>query len=131
MATIVLIKEAIVSLKDRTGSSVLAINKYIEAEKKVRSVLVSNGAFSVHGVLRANLLLLGHFDTVGAGDHVANLGFQIFLLAKDDFILSSHHKASMSPIIGHGFGQMGSLWLVLFCRSGCTAFQRGFCRRML
>jgi hypothetical protein len=45
MATIVLIKEAIVSLKDRTGSSVSAINKFIESEKKVGSILVANGIF--------------------------------------------------------------------------------------
>jgi hypothetical protein len=36
MATISLIKEAIIALKDRTGSSSQAINKYIEGEKKVR-----------------------------------------------------------------------------------------------
>lgn len=36
MATIALIKEAIADLKDRTGSSVPAINKWLEAEKKVR-----------------------------------------------------------------------------------------------
>jgi len=37
MATIGLIKEAIAALKDRSGSSVIAINKWIESEKKVRS----------------------------------------------------------------------------------------------
>ena len=37
MATIELVKEAILALKDRTGSSVQAINKWIEAEKKVGS----------------------------------------------------------------------------------------------
>ena len=36
MATILLVKESILALKDRTGSSVIAINKWIEAEKKVR-----------------------------------------------------------------------------------------------
>lgn len=36
MATISLIKEAILALKERTGSSVVAINKYLETEKKVR-----------------------------------------------------------------------------------------------
>jgi len=35
MATIQLITEAVLALKDRTGSSVIAINKWIEAEKKV------------------------------------------------------------------------------------------------
>ena len=35
MTTLSLIKEAIVALKDRTGSSVPAINKWIETEKKV------------------------------------------------------------------------------------------------
>jgi len=34
MATIALIKEAILALKDRTGSSVPAITKWIETEKK-------------------------------------------------------------------------------------------------
>jgi len=38
MATIVLIKEAITALKDRSGSSVIAINKYLESEKKVRII---------------------------------------------------------------------------------------------
>lgn len=36
MTTIDLIKEAITALKDRTGSSVVAITKFIESEKKVR-----------------------------------------------------------------------------------------------
>ena len=36
MATILLVKESILALKDRTGSSLIAINKWIESEKKVR-----------------------------------------------------------------------------------------------
>jgi len=36
MSTIALIKEAIIALKDRTGSSTIAITKWIETEKKVR-----------------------------------------------------------------------------------------------
>lgn len=36
MSTLKTIKEAIAALKDRTGSSVIAINRWIEAEKKVR-----------------------------------------------------------------------------------------------
>jgi linker histone H1 and H5 family len=39
MTTLQLIMEAIGALKDRTGSSVVAINKYIETEKKVRRSL--------------------------------------------------------------------------------------------
>ena len=39
MATLTLIKEAILALKDRTGSSVQAINKWIETEKKVCRVV--------------------------------------------------------------------------------------------
>ncbi len=35
MATIKLVVEAILALKDRTGSSVIAINKWIESEKDV------------------------------------------------------------------------------------------------
>ena len=35
MTTIALIKEAILALKDRTGSSLQAIKKWIETEKKV------------------------------------------------------------------------------------------------
>lgn len=35
MTTIVLIKEAITALKDRTGSSIPAITKWLETEKKV------------------------------------------------------------------------------------------------
>jgi linker histone H1 and H5 family len=38
MATLTLIKEAIAALKDRTGSSIPAINKWIESEKKVRCI---------------------------------------------------------------------------------------------
>ena len=46
MATIALIKEAILALKDRTGSSVPAINKWIETEKKVsfKSVRSATGS---------------------------------------------------------------------------------------
>ena len=36
MTTIATVKEAILALKDRSGSSVQAINKWIETEKKVR-----------------------------------------------------------------------------------------------
>jgi hypothetical protein len=36
MTTLSLIQEAIMALKERTGSSVVAINKYLETEKKVR-----------------------------------------------------------------------------------------------
>jgi len=36
MTTLDLVKECILALKDRTGSSIAAINKWIEAEKKVR-----------------------------------------------------------------------------------------------
>jgi hypothetical protein len=35
MSTIEIVKEAIGALKDRTGSSVIAMNKWIETEKKV------------------------------------------------------------------------------------------------
>jgi hypothetical protein len=35
MTTIEIIKEAVGTLKDRTGSSIPAINKWIESEKKV------------------------------------------------------------------------------------------------
>ena len=38
MATIGLIKEAILALKDRTGSSVIAINKWLESEKNVSGI---------------------------------------------------------------------------------------------
>jgi hypothetical protein len=38
MSTIMLIKEAISALKDRSGSSTIAINKYLETEKKVRGI---------------------------------------------------------------------------------------------
>jgi hypothetical protein len=68
MATILLIQEAIVSLKDRTGSSVIAINKYLETEKKVCSFPVENDALSVCCVLRANCIDFRHFDTVCSED---------------------------------------------------------------
>ena len=35
MTTLAIIKECLLALKDRTGSSIIAINKWIEAEKKV------------------------------------------------------------------------------------------------
>lgn len=38
MATFLLIKEAILALKDRTGSSVIAINGWIETNKKVSPI---------------------------------------------------------------------------------------------
>ena len=41
MATIKIIKEAIGALKERTGSSVIAINKWIESEKKVSAQKLS------------------------------------------------------------------------------------------
>ena len=38
MATLELIKEAVLALKDRTGSSIPAIKKWIETEKKVSRI---------------------------------------------------------------------------------------------
>ena len=35
MATLALVKECLLALKDHTGSSLPAINKWIESEKKV------------------------------------------------------------------------------------------------
>jgi len=35
MATLATVKKAILELKDRTGSSLIAINKWIEANEKV------------------------------------------------------------------------------------------------
>jgi len=49
MATIELVKEAISAMKDRTGSSLPAINKWIESEKKVSSI----GCFLFFSLLRA------------------------------------------------------------------------------
>ena len=63
MATILLVKEAIVSLKDRTGSSVVAINKYIEGEKKVRCFGVEKCLFSDCRFFRMRANQSGHFDT--------------------------------------------------------------------
>lgn len=40
MATLELIKESIVAQKDRTGSSTIAITRWIEANKKVRPLIV-------------------------------------------------------------------------------------------
>ena len=54
MATISLIKEAILALKDRTGSSVIAINKYIETEKKVGALFGFLGAVLVGEILLQN-----------------------------------------------------------------------------
>ena len=42
MATIALVKECLLALKDRTGSSPHAMNKWIEAEKKVSQSLVTS-----------------------------------------------------------------------------------------
>lgn len=39
MSTLALIKEAILALKERTGSSTSAINKYLLGEKQVRRLL--------------------------------------------------------------------------------------------
>ena len=45
MATIEIVKEAITALKDHTGSSVPAINKWIESEKNVSDNTVFLGRF--------------------------------------------------------------------------------------
>lgn len=54
MTSIGLIKEAILDLKDRTGSSTIAINKWIEENKKVRSIL----AVECFGSVRLNFPIL-------------------------------------------------------------------------
>ena len=60
MATIALIKEAILALKDRTGSSVPAIKKWIETEKKVSPESRSIGNKQLLFVLENSFFL---FDT--------------------------------------------------------------------
>lgn len=60
MATIALIKEAILALKDRTGSSIPAINKWIETEKKVSSERRSIGKKGAIGLCLNSFFL---FDT--------------------------------------------------------------------
>jgi hypothetical protein len=57
MSTIEIVKEAIVALKDRTGSSVPAMNKWIETEKKV-SRFEPSIARSHFRVLRRNTAFL-------------------------------------------------------------------------
>jgi hypothetical protein len=46
MTTLNLVVECLTALKDRTGSSVPAISKWIEAEKKVSRIERENGSFS-------------------------------------------------------------------------------------
>ena len=60
MATIALIKEAILALKDRTGSSIPAINKWIETEKKVSS---KSRSFGRKGAIGFVLEFFFLFDT--------------------------------------------------------------------
>lgn len=45
MATLALVKKAILDMKDRTGSSLIAINKWIETNEKVRERTRDVGAF--------------------------------------------------------------------------------------
>jgi hypothetical protein len=52
MSTLLLIKEAILALKDRSGSSSIAINKYLESEKKVRVLSMEKKPVSVPRVMR-------------------------------------------------------------------------------
>ena len=47
MSTIEIIKEAVIALKDRTGSSIPAINKWLESEKKVRNIRHVLSTFSM------------------------------------------------------------------------------------
>ena len=47
MSTIEIIKEAVIALKDRTGSSIPAINKWLESEKKVRTIRHVLSTFSI------------------------------------------------------------------------------------
>ena len=86
MATIALINEAILALKDRTGSSVIAINKYIESEKKVRLVLRLNKAFPIS--------LFG----VRTGDFSVMLTRSIRAMTGRNFSLRSFHSIPMVPI---------------------------------
>jgi len=58
MATLKLVKEAILALKDRTGSSVVAINKWLETEKKVGRFWRQNGRLSVCWVSAKGLVFI-------------------------------------------------------------------------
>ena len=57
MATINQIKEAIVALKDRTGSSIVAINKWLETEKKVSCFDGFRALFQLRGSVRISFFL--------------------------------------------------------------------------
>ena len=48
MATLALIKEALADIKDRNGSSVIALNKWIEANKKVCPLRIVYDCFWDH-----------------------------------------------------------------------------------
>jgi hypothetical protein len=57
MSTIEIVKEAIGALKDRTGSSVIAMNKWIETEKKVSRFEPSTGLSNFRGRIENTLFL--------------------------------------------------------------------------
>jgi hypothetical protein len=56
MATLALIKEAIIALKDRTGSSTSAINKYLLGEKQVRRIAVPIVSIVLIGRTRCEII---------------------------------------------------------------------------
>jgi hypothetical protein len=65
MATILLIKDSILALKDRTGSSVPAITKWIATEKKVSDCMLYEQLYS-------------SFSKVGSTNKLQNCVFSEF-----------------------------------------------------
>jgi hypothetical protein len=65
MSTLLLIKEAILALKDRSGSSAIAINKYLESEKKVRVVFIEKEPISVPRVMRVRACFFDAPNRIG------------------------------------------------------------------
>lgn len=58
MSTIEIIKEAVIALKDRTGSSIPAINKWLESEKKVRQIRHVSSTFRWDSLSKTHFFLL-------------------------------------------------------------------------
>ena len=79
MATIGIIKEAIAALKDRTGSSVPAINKWIESEKQVSAKSEDIGRSQLQVKQKNIAFFCKNFSTsvFGVGIFVTNYDFQL------------------------------------------------------
>ena len=123
MATLKIVKEAIAALKDRTGSSLIAINRWIEAEKKVSQFIVE----SSHGVCCA---FSAKECFLSRSNFRLKLGEDVIFPHETTRPPSHTHDRIYWCKSGAYLGFISMFWAGFTCGGGATSFRVEFCRGM-